>query len=73
MPKACQYKSREAQLYPHCHKGILVYDGSQCWKCSGACRHFQPEYEKIAAFFQQRGELQPKIVVARVDCANEVS
>ncbi|GAB4818980.1 hypothetical protein N2152v2_006026 [Parachlorella kessleri] len=37
----------------------------------GACRLFQPAYEKIADYFHKRGELQPKIVVARVDCPNE--
>eukprot|EP00887_Chlorella_sp_A99_P002629 scaffold6.g2629.t1 len=34
------------------------------------CRHFQPEYEKIAAYFHGRGELEPRVSVARLDCAD---
>lgn len=41
--------------------------------CSGHCIHFQPTYERISAFFVSRGELQPKVLVARLDCANHVS
>lgn len=37
-----------------------------------ACQRFQPEYEKVAAFFAARGEAEPVITVARLDCANFV-
>ena len=36
------------------------------------CQHFQPTYDKIAGFFQTQPYPTPKVVVARVDCANEV-
>ncbi|KAI7845151.1 hypothetical protein COHA_001196 [Chlorella ohadii] len=35
-----------------------------------ACQRFQPEYEKVAAFFAARGEAEPVVTVARLDCAN---
>ena len=39
-----------------------------------ACQHFQPEYEKVAAFLAQRSgaQQQPAITVARLDCADHV-
>lgn len=37
------------------------------------CQHFQPEYEKVAAFFHERGEQEPVVQVARLDCAEFVS
>lgn len=37
------------------------------------CQHFAPEYEKAAAFFGARGEQEPVVKVARLDCANFVS
>ena len=36
------------------------------------CQRFQPEYEKLAAFFAQRGEQEPVVTVARLDCADHV-
>ncbi|PRW57447.1 Sulfhydryl oxidase 1 [Chlorella sorokiniana] len=35
-----------------------------------ACQRFQPEYEKVAAFFAARGEAEPVVTVSRLDCAN---
>ncbi|KAL4857301.1 Sulfhydryl oxidase 1 [Chlorella vulgaris] len=35
-----------------------------------ACKRFQPEYEKVAAFFAERGEKEPVVTVARLDCAD---
>lgn len=35
-----------------------------------ACQHFQPEYEKVAAYFAERGEQEPVVTVVRVDCAD---
>jgi hypothetical protein len=43
-----------------------------CALCSGACRRFQPTYERVSEFFFKRGELQPKVAVARVNCAVQV-
>ena len=37
-----------------------------------ACQRFQPEYEKLAAFFAQRGEQEPVVTVGRLDCADHV-
>ncbi len=37
------------------------------------CQHFKPEYEKVAAFFYERGEQEPVVQVARLDCAEFVS
>lgn len=36
------------------------------------CQHFQPEYEKLAQYFNTEPQVQPGIVVARVDCADMV-
>ncbi|KAL4452309.1 hypothetical protein ABPG75_007971 [Micractinium tetrahymenae] len=33
------------------------------------CQHFKPEYEKVAAYFHERGEQEPVVQVARLDCA----
>lgn len=38
-----------------------------------ACQRFQPEYEKVAAYFAERGDKEPGVTVARLDCANHVS
>ena len=35
------------------------------------CQHFQPEYEKIAAYFHTLPRVQPQVTVARIDCAKE--
>lgn len=37
-----------------------------------ACKRFQPQYEKLAAYFNAEPRVQPIVNVARVDCANEV-
>ncbi len=37
-----------------------------------ACTRFQPEYEKVAAYFNSEPRVTPIVTVARVDCANEV-
>lgn len=36
------------------------------------CQHFQPDYEKIAYYFNAEPRVQPSVAVARVDCATEV-
>ena len=38
-----------------------------------ACKHFQPHYDKVAAYFYGSPRLKPEVYVARVDCATEVS
>lgn len=40
-------------------------------RCPG-CQAFQPTYEKIALFFNAEPRPQPEVVVARIDCAEEV-
>lgn len=35
------------------------------------CQHFQPDYEKIAYYFNAEPRVQPSVAVARVDCATE--
>ena len=37
-----------------------------------ACKHFQPHYEKVSAFFYGSPRPKPEVYVARVDCATEV-
>jgi thioredoxin-like negative regulator of GroEL len=37
-----------------------------------ACKRFQPEYERVAAYFNSEPRVTPIVTVARVDCANEV-
>lgn len=37
------------------------------------CQHFQPDYEKVARYFNTEPKVQPGVVVARIDCATEVS
>ena len=37
------------------------------------CQHFQPDYDKIAYYFNAEPRVQPNVAVARVDCATEVS
>lgn len=37
-----------------------------------ACKRFQPQYEKLAAYFNAEPRVKPIVNVARVDCANEV-
>lgn len=37
------------------------------------CQHFQPDYEKIAFYFNAEPRVQPSVAVARVDCATEVN
>lgn len=44
---------------------------STCCRCPH-CRQFAPEYEKVAAYFALRGEAEPVVMVARIDCANYV-
>ena len=36
------------------------------------CQHFAPTYDKVGAFFNTAPEPQPRVVIARVDCADEV-
>jgi len=38
-----------------------------------ACKHFQPHYDKVAAFFYGTPRPKPEVYVARVDCATEVN
>ena len=38
-----------------------------------ACKHFQPHYDKVAAYFYGTPRPKPEVYVARVDCATEVS
>jgi hypothetical protein len=51
---------------------LTCYLGFTLCRCP-ACQRFQPEYEKVAAFFAERGEKEPVVTVARLDCANFVS
>ena len=37
-----------------------------------ACKHFQPHYDKVAAYFYGTPRPKPEVYVARVDCATEV-
>ncbi len=37
-----------------------------------ACKHFQPHYDKVAAYFHGTPRPKPEVYVARVDCATEV-
>ena len=36
------------------------------------CQHFQPDYEKVAGYFNAEPRVKPEVTVARVDCATEV-
>eukprot|EP01023_Acetabularia_acetabulum_P003730 TRINITY_DN11545_c0_g1_i2.p1 TRINITY_DN11545_c0_g1~~TRINITY_DN11545_c0_g1_i2.p1 ORF type:complete len:521 (-),score=66.06 TRINITY_DN11545_c0_g1_i2:596-2116(-) len=36
-----------------------------------ACRHFKPDFEKIANYFNKEPRVKPEVWVARVDCATE--
>eukprot|EP01024_Parvocaulis_polyphysoides_P065981 TRINITY_DN771_c2_g1_i2.p1 TRINITY_DN771_c2_g1~~TRINITY_DN771_c2_g1_i2.p1 ORF type:complete len:507 (-),score=38.97 TRINITY_DN771_c2_g1_i2:826-2346(-) len=36
-----------------------------------ACRHFKPDFEKIANYFNKQPRVKPEVWVARVDCATE--
>jgi hypothetical protein len=36
------------------------------------CQHFQPDYEKVASYFNTEPRVKPEVTVARVDCATEV-
>ncbi|KAK9807842.1 hypothetical protein WJX72_011018 [[Myrmecia] bisecta] len=36
-----------------------------------SCQHFQPAYEKVAAYLNKEPRTPPEVVVARVDCASE--
>lgn len=38
-----------------------------------ACKRFQPDYEKVAGYFNSEPRVEPIVTVARVDCANEVA
>lgn len=46
---------------------IMEFYASWC----PACQHFQPHYERVAAFFNAVPPPQPEVYVARVDCAKE--
>jgi thiol-disulfide isomerase/thioredoxin len=37
-----------------------------------ACQKFQPSYLEVGQFFKKRGDVIPRVVVARLDCANYV-
>ncbi len=60
-------------LLCHCLDQRSIAPCSPLWppRCP-ACQRFQPEYEKVAAFFAARGEAEPVVTVARLDCANFV-
>ena len=36
-----------------------------------ACKHFQPAFFRVAAFFHAEPRVRPRVEVARVDCATE--
>ena len=36
------------------------------------CQHFQPDYEKVAGYFNAEPRVKPEVTVARMDCATEV-
>lgn len=51
-------------------RGVLMeFYASWC----PACKHFQPHYEKVAAFFYGTPRPKPDVYVARVDCATQVT
>ncbi len=50
-------------------RGVLMeFYASWC----PACKHFQPHYEKVSAYFYGSPRPKPEVYVARVDCATEV-
>ena len=38
-----------------------------------ACKAFQPTYENVAKYLDNRGTLLPRIIVGRIDCANDIN
>ncbi|CAL8464340.1 g3875 [Coccomyxa elongata] len=51
-------------------RGVLMeFYASWC----PACKHFQPHYEKVSAFFYGSPRPKPEVYVARVDCATEAA
>lgn len=60
-----------AAALPAWRCGSTLRPGAPCCRCP-ACQRFQPEYEKVAAYFAERGEQEPVITVARLDCASHV-
>ena len=53
----------------HAGRGVLM-EFYAAW-CP-ACKHFQPHYDKVAAYFYGTPRPKPEVYVARVDCATEV-
>ena len=53
---------------PSTHGVVMEYYANWC----PTCQHFQPDYEKIAGYFNTAPKVKPEIVVARVDCASQV-
>ncbi|EIE18688.1 hypothetical protein COCSUDRAFT_49169 [Coccomyxa subellipsoidea C-169] len=51
-------------------RGVLMeFYASWC----PACKHFQPHYEKVSAYFYGSPRPKPEVYVARVDCATEAA
>lgn len=46
---------------------IMEFYASWC----PACQHFQPAYERVAAYFHAVPPPKPEVYVARVDCATQ--
>lgn len=46
---------------------IMEFYASWC----PACQHFQPAYERVAAYFHAAPPPKPEVYVARVDCATQ--
>ena len=58
-----------ALILMHAGRGVLM-EFYAAW-CP-ACKHFQPHYDKVAAYFYGTPRPKPEVYVARVDCATEV-
>ncbi|KAK9839872.1 hypothetical protein WJX81_007676 [Elliptochloris bilobata] len=52
---------------PAGRSAIVEFYASWC----PACQHFQPAYERVAAYFHAVPPPQPEVYVARVDCATQ--
>ena len=59
---------RQLEEVPADTKVLLEFYAHWC----PACQRFAPEYEKLAAVLNAEPKPAPKVLVARVDCAEEV-
>jgi thiol-disulfide isomerase/thioredoxin len=56
------------ESWPSDHGVLMEFYAHWC----PACKRFQPQYEKVAEYFNSEPRVHPIVTVARVDCANEV-